>query len=181
VPRAKVEADKPVSVDEILAEVDSMEKAPEPGSLHIKDIIHRGDGDVPATMITQALTSAGWVFIYDTKTGERSVSNRNNLRDNLLKKRDDGSRVFSLRAPVGITPHRGTLKCMLHADDPNRKHYDELGLPVCRKSNLTSQFQVMRHMAARHKTELATIEQETRDKERQEELEFRRSVLAKAS
>jgi len=106
------------------------------------------------------MKSAGYVYVYDTRTNERSVCNRNMLAKMLRKKRPDGSIVFTTAKPK-TPPARGTLKCMLHPDSPNRKHYDEMGLATCRKSNLTSPYQVRRHMEKRHKMEWATIKEET--------------------
>ena len=109
------------------------------------------------------MQSAGYVYIYDTKTGDRSVCNRNMLATHLGKRRKDGSLIFTTRKPK-VSPKMGTLKCMLHSDEPNRYHYDELGLATCRKANLTSPYQVIRHMQKRHKMEYATIkEEETRE------------------
>lgn len=155
------------------------EVAGEPGELAKKQVLHKGDDEMPSPMITAELKSAGYVYIYDTRTGDRSKCNRNMLVQHLKKKRDDGSTVFTTKNP-GITPKKGTFKCMLHPDDPNRKHYDELGLPTCRKDNLNSRFQVMRHMQKRHKLEWQTIEQERIDAEKQEEKEFRRQLVGRA-
>jgi hypothetical protein len=148
------------------------EKAPEPGTWGEKI-----DGE-EFPMTATELKSAGYVYIYDTKTGERSLCNNNMLAQHLRKKRTDGSYVFTTQKPR-VTPQRGTLKCMLHPDDPNRTHYDDLGLPTCRKSNLTSPFQVTRHMQKRHKMEWASIEKERQDAEKQEERAFREYLMTR--
>ena len=111
--------------------------------------------------------SAGYVIIYDTRTAEPSFCSRNVLRHHLEKKRPDGSVVFTTVKPK-FAPKRGHLKCMLHPDSPDREHYDKLGLPTCRKSNLTSPYQVIRHMQKRHKTEYATIKEEEARREKQQ-------------
>jgi len=103
------------------------------------------------------------VTIYDTQTGETSIVMATMLPQQLRKTRPDGSTVFTTNYP-GIEPKRGTLKCLLHKDDPSREYYDSLGLAVCRKSNLTSKFQVGRHMQKRHKIEWQTIEQDKRER-----------------
>ena len=119
------------------------------------------------------MQSAGYVYIYNTRTAERSICNRNMLAAHLRKTRPDKSLVFTTRKP-SFSPRRGTLKCMLHPDDLNRAHYDELGLATCRKSNLTSPYQVRRHMEKRHKAEWATIKEEITNKEKEEAREERR-------
>ena len=139
--------------------------AAEPGSMK-----NLGTSEVGAVKLN-TLQSAGWVYVWDTRTGERSICNRNMLAKQLQKKRPDGSLVFTTVEP-DIKPFRGALKCMLHAEGPDRKHYDEIGLPVCRKSNITSPYQVERHMQKRHPAEWAVIKAEKAEKEKTEDRAF---------
>jgi len=113
------------------------------------------------------MQSAGYVYIYNTKTGERSICNRNMLAAHLKKKRPDGSLIFTTRKPR-VAPKRGTLKCMLHPDE-RKPIYDEWKLPICMKSNLTSPFQVRRHMQKRHKDEWNSINEEITRREKEQE------------
>jgi len=162
-------------IEEMISEAES---APEPGELKGGQVISSDDADMPAPMVSLKLKSAGYKYIYDTRTRERSVCNRNMLASALKKKRADGSTVFTTEKP-SVPPKRGHLKCLLHADDPNREHYTELGLAVCKKANLTSPYQVTRHMEKRHQMEWKTIERERIDIEKQEEREFRRELMGK--
>lgn len=148
--------------------------AEEPGSTQTGEKISSSGG---LEMVATELKSAGWVYVYDRVTGDRSICNRNMLPAQLRKKKEDGSFAFTT-VPVKSTVKKGTLKCLLHVDNPNRAHYDDLGLPTCRKANLTSPFQVQRHMAKRHKVELATIEQEKLAIEKEENREFQRGLLS---
>jgi len=150
--------------------------ADEPGIFKKGGIIPDGNKDLPLS-VTE-LKSAGYVYIYDTKTGEQSKVNRNMLRSKLQMTRPDGSFVFSLKQTV--TPIRGTFKCLLHPEQPEREYYDTIGLPTCRKDNLTSIFQVERHMQKRHQQEWATIKAERDRKEKQEDRDFQRSLLGAA-
>ena len=154
------------------------EMAPEPGEMD--KVIHRGDEGQPAPMTLAELTSAGWVYIYETKTGERSKCNRNMLPQLLKVKNKDGTLRFTTVKPLSPPfPIRvGHLKCLLHSDNPNRVHYDELGLPACRKSNLTSPYMITQHMRKRHPVEWATIEQERTEREKKEDREFQHAVLS---
>ena len=164
--------------DELIEELmRDAEAAEEPGELKRAQLISKGDDEVPAPMMATELKSAGWVYIYDTLTHERSVCNKNMLKRHLEKKRPDGTFVFTTKVPT-VPPKRGTLKCMLHPDNPNRAHYDDLGLPVCLKSNLTSPFQVTRHMQKRHKQEWATLEQERLAKKEQDDRDFQRAMMS---
>ena len=161
-------------IEEVLQDA---EKANEPGTLSRLQILEKGD-DATSPMIASELKSAGYVYIYDTRTGDRSLCNRNMLPQHLKKKRPDGSTVFTTVNP-GIETKKGTFKCLLHADSPDRAHYDELGFATCKKANLTSRFQVMRHMQKRHKMEWAAIEQERIDAKEQADRDFQRMVMGK--
>ena len=106
----------------------------------------------PIDVQVASLESAGYVYVYDTENGERSVVNRNMLESQLQKMRPDDTRYFTTVKP-NIEPKRGTLKCLLHSDDPDRGQYDIWGFATCNKSNLISEFQVNRHVQIRHRME----------------------------
>jgi hypothetical protein len=167
-------------VQEMLAAQNSAEVAPEPGNFKTSDVIHKGDGDVPAPMVAHALESAGYVYVYGTKDRERSIINRNMLPAILRKTMDDGSRAFTLTPPKD-GPRRGTIKCKLHADSPDRAYYDSMGFDTCVKANLPSPFMAQMHMERRHKVEWKTMENERLTAERLDDKEFQRTLLTKAS
>jgi len=125
-------------------------------------------------------TGAGWVWVYDTVTREPSKINRNWLAKQLAKKRPDGSFYFTTVRPKQ-GPRRGTIKCMLHPDAPNRDHYDEMGFSTCPKHNLPNKHQQMQHMKNKHSQEWITIKEETEDNkeaQRQHENEqFQKAIL----
>ena len=150
------------------------ENAPEPGTL--EKVIHKGDEEQPAPMTLAELTSAGWVYIYETKDGQRSIANKGMLRQLLQLKNKDGKPRFTVNKPP-YEPKRGTFKCMLHKDDSDREHYSELGYVICPKSNITSPYQVRRHMIKSHKQEWLAIEQERIDRERKEDRELQHAIL----
>jgi len=149
----------------ILEQLEAAVKAPEPSGM--ETVINKGSEENPAPARLSSLTSAGYVYIWDNVTGERSVTNRNMLPTQLKKKRPDGSRVFVVKDP-GISVKRGFMKCLLHSKGPNRKEWDKLGLAVCDKENLPSGYQILQHMKHRHKEEWALIEKERVDKEKAE-------------
>ena len=126
-------------------------------------------------MTPAPVLSAGQAYVYDTRTHERSLCRKNNLRHLLNLKREDGSSVFTTVKPKEL-PKRGVLKCMLHPDE-RADIYDTWGFPVCKKSNLTSPFQVRRHMRSRHKQEYEAIKEEEARLEKQKERELREAIL----
>ena len=154
------------------------QSAPEPGE-DLGEIIQKGiEGEDKPAIGPMKITSAGYTKVYDTKTGIDSTINNNNLRSVLKKKRVDGTRVFELEQTV--TPKEGQFKCLLHAGDPNRAHYNDIGLAVCPKGNLASPHQVRRHMEKRHKTEWGAIESERIESEKQEDRAFQRTLMERA-
>jgi len=129
-------------------------------------------GDLGAQMIVGKIVEPGVVTMYDTLTGQTSVTSRHMLAMQLQKTRPDGSRVFSLQPPrdaqgAVIAPKRGQMKCMLHPDNPSRKIYDSWGLVVCTKDNLPSSAEVKKHMKGRHPLAWATIEEDRLERKEQ--------------
>jgi hypothetical protein len=147
--------------------------APEPGAN--EQVVHEGDETLPAPMILGKLKSAGYVTIYDNRTGESSLCNRNMLPQALKKKREDGSFVFTTIKPA-IKPMKGSYKCLLHPDDPNRAEYDLMGLPVCHSAHLKNEFEQKLHMQKKHKREWAVIEERRKEAERQEDRAFQKKL-----
>lgn len=150
-------------------EMYEVEQAPDKG-LKVSEVLQKGE----SPMKVSSIENNERVFIYDTLTGEQSLCLRYMLPQQLKKKRPDGSRVFTTVKP-NIEVKRGIIKCLLHIEDSNREHYDELGLPVCGKSNLTNLHQVRMHMKKRHKEAWEVIEEERIEKEKDSE----RRMMAK--
>lgn len=152
--------------------------ASEPGA-GIGEVHHTETAELPLTMITHSVSSAGYVDVWDNKTGEHSVVNRNMLPKQLQKKRADGSLIFTIYKPA-IEPLQGTHKCLLHPESANRDRSDALGLATCKKHNLRNPFEVERHMRSRHKIEWETLERERVTRERDEDRAFQRQMLTMA-
>ena len=134
-----------------------------------------GKSDDVEYMTPAPVLSDGQVYIYDTKTHERSVCRRNILPAKLKLKRPDDSFVFTTVKPK-TPPKRGVLKCMLHPGE-RTEMYDTWGFPVCMKSNLTSPFQVRRHMQKRHKQEYEAIKEEATRIEKDKERQLREALI----
>ena len=165
------------SLEELLIEA---EEVNEPGGLTEGRVLHSGNDDVPMPMGVSSLEFGGHVYVYNTQTGDRSRINSNMLAMQLTKTLEDGRRAFTTEKPP-FEPEKGTIKCMLHADDPNRAHYDALGFATCPKQYIPSQYQLQRHMAGRHRMEYATIGEEAERAEKEEEREFQRMLLQAAA
>jgi len=170
----KMTTDNAALVEEMMRDA---VKAEEPGSLKQGDVIP-APKDSQIALGVNTLKSAGYVILYDTQSGEPSKINRNMLAAKLKQTRPDGKPVFSTKQLV--KPIRGIYKCLLHSDDPNRPEYNKMGLPVCRKANLTNPYEVRRHMQKRHKTAWEAIEEIRINKEKLEDREFQRSIVMMA-
>ena len=187
----------PMDDDEVMAYLQGAagDEAPEPGDVKPGFIANRGDdSEKPFPSVVTSVESAGYVTVYNQNTGDTSVINVNTLGQ-ILKKRYPtsqdgvtpeplaGQRVFTLRDPC-IRPKKGQFKCFLHAEDPRRKEWDALGLPVCPAGNLASAYHRDRHLSKKHKDEGATIadidrrKREDEDKaDRKEDREMQREIL----
>jgi hypothetical protein len=151
--------------------MEEAETAEEPGSFDRRQVIHSASDTFPVDIEVTSLESAGYVYVYDTQTADRSVVNRNMLEQQLQKLRPDKTRYFTTVKPE-FEPEQGKLKCLLHPDDPERSLYDSWGFALCPKANLTSQYQVTRHVQVRHRMEWQTIQDD-----REEERQFQRSLI----
>jgi len=146
-----------------------------PSELKENPVIHRGDEELDAPMTVRELTSAGYVYVWDSRTYERAPVLYYMLPSILRRRRIDGSFIWTTNDPKQL-PKRGTMKCLLHKDSPNRKEYDEMGLRVCEKSNIPNAQEVKMHMLKKHPREWDTIEDQRKERERQEDRAFQRTL-----
>lgn len=147
-------------------------------------VVSKGEDGMPP-MIISSVTGGGKVKVYDTLTGEMSwvLYNKDTggmLRGILAQKRADGTRMYTLNKPA-FEPVRGVYQCLLHKDNPNRSHYTEMGLPVCKKSNITAPYMVEQHMRNRHPSAWRIIERERTDREKLDDREFQRGIIEMAA
>ncbi len=136
-------------------------------------VIVEPSNDPDFTQTAMPVLSAGYDWIYDPRTGERSKA-INYMIPSLLKLKDADGKPRFVKDKPPITPPQGQWKCMLHKDAPNRKHYDEIGLAVCPAGHLSSRYQRDRHMQKKHKTEWGLIQTELMEKTNAEEREARK-------
>ena len=119
------------------------------------------------------------ISLWNTQTGLESkykVYSASMLLRKLKTKDSEGRLLFTTTKP-DIEPPTGKLLCLLHKDAPNREHYTNLGFAICPKDNLSAPFHVKRHMQKRHKVEWASIEDERKEREKQEDRDFQRSLM----
>lgn len=156
------------------------QKAEVAGELEKNPVIHKGDSEMPAPMVVNTISSAGYVWAWDTRTGEKIPVIHYMLPATLRKRRDDGSYRFTTVDPK-ITPKGIKVKCMLHKDSPNRQHYDDIGFHVCNKENIINAYQLKQHMRRKHPQEWAAIEEERQQGEREEDRALQRLLIEKST
>lgn len=148
-----------------------------PSELGDNPVIHKGDEELPAPMVGKVISSAGYVEVWDTRTFEKIPILYYMLAKKMRQRRKDGSFRFTTTDP-GKLPKRGKIICRLHKDGENREHYNQLGLRVCPKDNILNPHELKQHMLKKHPKEWATIEDERKDRERAEDRELNRALLA---
>jgi len=150
-----------------------------PGDLTANPVIHRGDETLEAPMTVKEISSAGHVYVWDSRTFEKIPILYYMLPSKLRLRRQDGSFRFTTSDPHRL-PKRGSIKCLLHKNSPQRVHFNELGFRVCPKDNITNQHELKQHMLKKHKQEWAAIEDERKERERQEDRQLQHLILGKA-
>lgn len=160
-------------VEELMLEA---EEAPEPGS----DIRVESDEEGMSSNLIE-LKSAGYTYVYDKRTGDRSKINNNWLRQQLMKKDEQGKRIFTTDPREAPKPVIHNVKCLLHPDDPNRELYDSWGLPVCDAAHLASEYERNNHMRFRHKREWQVIEEYRKEQKEKQDREIQMAILEQAA
>lgn len=144
----------------------------------IEPIVARGtivEEGVP--MMVGNTMSAGMVLLYDTRTGVSSIFHRNNLKNGLKRRREDGSLMYTSEK-LDIVDTTPKLPCWLHGDHPDRPLYAKMGLKTCTKV-LSSVQHVRVHMMKRHKSEWDAIEADSKNTIEIEERQLRRLTILK--
>lgn len=119
------------------------------------------------------------MVVYDRVTG---VPSRIRIEQYLDRVLEDGAPfqddplpgktyVLDARTHLPRLVNTNALKCHLHPQHPNREHYDTIGLAgrTCTKDSIPDAFNLRIHMEKKHKTEWAVIQEEIRERERQED------------
>ena len=146
-----------------------------PSELKANPVIHRGGEELDAPMTVKELTSAGYVYVWDSRTFKRAPVLYYMLPSILRRRRKDGSFIWTTNDPKQL-PKRGTMKCLLHKDNLDRAKYDEMGLRTCKKSNIINLFEVKQHMLKKHSKEWQAIEDLRKERERQEDRSFQKTL-----
>ena len=148
-----------------------------PSELRTNPVIHAGDETLPVPIVVRHLLGANYVWVWDTRSFEKICVLGYMLANKLRQRRPDGSFRFTTNDP-GQEPKHGTIKCMLHPEGENRKHYDDLGFRACPKNNITNEYQRQQHMVKKHPQEWLAIKAEKDEREKAEDRTLQRLLIA---
>lgn len=119
------------------------------------------------------------VTIYSVIDGEPISINRKRLEAVMAKKLDDGRDAFVGRSQGVPTYRKGTIKCFLHPESPERPILNEIGLSgiSCPAAQLANPHSKRIHAQHRHKQEWEAYMDYLNSQERDEDREQRRMQL----
>ena len=116
------------------------------------------------------------VTIYHVATGEASQCLYYMVADKCTMVGPDGKYIWTINPAEAATPHRGTYKCQLHPEHPDREWLDSIGLAgiECTKDNIPTVWQVREHARKKHNSALEAIKEAEARREREEDREAQR-------
>lgn len=121
-----------------------------PSYMRSGEIINRPTEEAPAPMQVSDLRFKGYVEVWDTRTGIKSLQPWWLLWQTMRKTREDGSLVFSRTDPQ-IPPNYGAdLFCPLNPASPDYPKLKGMGFKQCRKQHIPHQDALMRHVQKSH-------------------------------
>jgi len=158
-------------------------EAPTQIDKQIEQLARLGPEQVEESRMTEAglmtISGAGRVLTYHSQTGEPTPCNRNMLLHHLRKTLPDGGFAYTLQDP-GFRPRKGQVKCMLHPD-VRLPEYDSYGFPVCMSAHIPNNYEMRQHMKNRHRAAFQALELMREERQREEDRQFQRELLGKAT
>lgn len=146
--------------------------------VHQGEVINRPSEEAPAPMKVSDLAFKGYVPVWDTVTGVESLQPKYLLWQTMEKRREDGSKVFTLTNPH-IPPRYGDdLKCVLHPESPLYSKLMGMGFQSCIKRHIPNQAALNAHLSKSHKATWAYLEQDRLDRIREEDRQLQRDAIA---
>ena len=121
----------------------------------------------------------GDVAIYHTLEHDVRIVPEGDILNQALRKRlPDGKRAFSIHQQGN--PVRGTIKCHMHPEHPDREKWRGLGfLNDCVAGGFTSEMDALAHMAGRHRRDWLRMKEQLDREERDMDRAFQREILAR--
>ena len=167
------------------AYIDALKDAP-PGSVDVDKLPTFDGQEFNRPLQAFESTPDAYIPVWSHIDGGKSIVLVSMLSTQLKKKipqADDilpekwGKPAFSLQPT--FEPVRDSLLCMLHVDHPMREELDGMGLKgaICRKANIPTDKDVMKHFERRHKDSWEVYHAAVDKAEREEDRVFQREML----
>ena len=132
----------------------------------------------PAPMRVSSLRFKGYVEVWDTVTGVKSLQPWWLLWQTMKKKRPDGSLVFTRTDPK-IKPNYGAdLVCYMNPASSEYERVKGMGFKPCTKQHIPHHDGLMRHVKKSHARAWEALEREREERIREEDRQLQRDMLA---
>lgn len=141
------------------------------------EIINRPSGDNPSPMRVGDLRWKGYVEVWDTRTGDKSLQPWWLLWQTMRKTREDKSRVFTRVNPHIAPDHGQDLFCPLNPESPEYSSLKSMGFKACRKKHIPHEDGLMRHVRKSHSRAWEAMDRQRQETERNEDRQLQRDML----
>lgn len=132
----------------------------------------------PAPMRINSLRFKGYVEVWDTVTGVKSLQPWWLLWQTMKKKRADGSLVFTRTDPK-IPPNYGAdLVCYMNPASKEHARVKGMGFKDCTKQHIPHEDALMRHVKKSHSRAWEALERERTERIRQEDRKLQQDMLS---
>lgn len=131
----------------------------------------------PAPMRVNSLRYKGYVEVWDTLTGVKSLQPWWLLWQTMRKRREDGSLVFTRVNPHIPQDYGDDLYCPLNPAAPPEVRFEGKGFKSCKKQHIPHWDGLERHVKKSHRRAWEAIERDRRDRERQEDRDLQRAAI----
>lgn len=143
------------------------------------EVLSRGGSeDEPAPMRVSSLRYKGYVEVWDTETGAKSLQPWWLLWQTMRKMRENGKNVFTRTDPQ-IPPDYGEdWFCPLNPRAPEDQRFAGRGFRPCRKRHIPHWDGLQSHIQHSHSRAWAAMERAAATREREEGFRLQREVIA---
>lgn len=145
--------------------------------MKVGDQLVAPEGGDPSGMHISALRFKGYVEVWDTKTGDKSLQPWWLMWQTMNKRHPDGTAVFTRVDPKIPPDHGADLFCPLHPESPEFASLRGMGFKPCRKQHIPHEAARMQHVRSSHKRAWDAIERARLERQRAEDRELQLATI----
>lgn len=142
------------------------------------DVLVSPEGADPSGMHVSALRFKGYVEVWDTVTGDKSLQPWWLMWQTMNKRRPDGTLVFTRTDPHIAPNHGADLFCPLHPESPEFASLSGMGFKACKKRHIPHEAARTHHVRSSHKRAWDAIERARAERQRAEDRELQLATIA---